>query len=168
VPPYRSGGDHGHQRALSASHRGRRHFRHRGNPGHDHEGEAHLGVSVWALWSPQALKTGLSFNDPRDHSVTLPKENFANRDPLSSVMFRAGMIGRGRYDAGSIELMKQLVTRNLGVALATRVGLETELLLHIPLHQGRGLITLNWDCMPGPTHHHRSQPKCSRIICRIR
>jgi DNA-binding transcriptional LysR family regulator len=102
-----------------------------------------LGVVV-AAGSPLALKTSLSLNDLRDYSIILPKSNFANRGQLHPVMFRAGMIGRGRYDAGSIELMKQLVTRNLGVALMTRVGLEAELeaglLVHIPLRQGRGFI----------------------------
>lgn len=100
--------------------------------------------AVAAPGSPLAGAARVSFNDLRDHPLILPKANFANRGQLQPAMVRAGMMSRGRYEAGSIELMKQLVLRGLGVALMTRVGIEAELaaarLAHIPLWQGRGFI----------------------------
>ena len=108
---------------------------------------ASAGFRLGAVMTPDSPLAGaasVSLNDLREHSVILPKANFANRGQLHPVMFRAGMIGRGRYEAGSIELMKQLVMRGLGVALMTRVGIETETadgrLVHVPLRHGRGFI----------------------------
>jgi len=91
--------------------------------------------------NPLAGRDNVTLNDIRDQAVILPKENFANRAQLDPLMRNAGMVVRGRYEAGSIDLMKQLVLRGLGVALMTRVGLEAELaagrLVHIPLRHGR-------------------------------
>jgi DNA-binding transcriptional LysR family regulator len=100
--------------------------------------------AVMQAGSPLAARQSVSFNDLRDHPVILPKSNFANRGQLHPVMFQAGMTNRMRYEAGSIELMKQLVLRGLGVAYMTRAGIETELeaeqLVHVPLRHGRGFI----------------------------
>jgi DNA-binding transcriptional LysR family regulator len=49
-----------------------------------------------------------------------------------------------QYEAGSVELLKQMVLRGLGIAFMTRAGLETELeaerLAHVPLRQGRSSV----------------------------
>jgi DNA-binding transcriptional LysR family regulator len=94
--------------------------------------------------NPLASLESVSLNDLRDQAIILPKDNFANRAQLDPVMRKAGMVVRGRYEAASIDLMKQLVLRGLGVALMTRAGLEAELaagaLVHIPLRQGRSML----------------------------
>jgi DNA-binding transcriptional LysR family regulator len=91
--------------------------------------------------SPLASRASIVANDCRDHAVILPKPNFANRRQLHPILYQAGMTARTRYEAGSIELMKQLALRGLGVALMTRVGVEAELdagrLVHVPLRHGR-------------------------------
>jgi DNA-binding transcriptional LysR family regulator len=102
-------------------------------------------VGVVALpGSPLAGLASATLNDIRDQAVILPKANFANRAQLDPVMRLAGMQVRGRYEAASIGLMKELVLRGLGVALMTRVGLEAELaagrLVHVPLRHGRGVL----------------------------
>jgi len=109
-----------------------------------------LAVAQFALGavvepnSPLASRASIVVNDCRDHTVVLPKTNFANRRQLHPVLHQAGMTARARYEAGSIELMKQLVLRGLGIALMTKVGVEAELdagrLVHVPLRHGRGLI----------------------------
>jgi DNA-binding transcriptional LysR family regulator len=109
-----------------------------------------LGVAHFALGavvlpdSPLASRGSIVASDCRDHTVILPKTNFANRRQLHPVLYQAGMTARTRYEAGSIELMKQLVLRGLGVALMTRVGVEAELdagrLVHVPLRHGRGYV----------------------------
>lgn len=94
--------------------------------------------------SPLAGFASVSINDLRDHPVILPKPNFANREQVHPVMVSAGMASKGRYEAGSTDLMKQLVLQGLGVALMTRVGIESEILagrlVHVPLRQGRGFV----------------------------
>jgi DNA-binding transcriptional LysR family regulator len=109
-----------------------------------------LAVAQFALGavvepnSPLASREFIVVNDCRDHSVILPKTNFANRRQLHPVLYQAGMTARTRYEAGSIELMKQLVLRGLGIAFMTKVGVEAELdagrLVHVPLRHGRGFI----------------------------
>jgi DNA-binding transcriptional LysR family regulator len=102
-----------------------------------------LGAVV-AASSPLAGRGSVTLNDCRDYPAVLPKRNFANRNQLHPVMFEAGLSDRGHYEAGSIELIKELVLRGLGVAFMTRVGLETELdagrLVHVPLRRGRGAV----------------------------
>jgi DNA-binding transcriptional LysR family regulator len=97
-----------------------------------------LGAVVEA-GSPLASRPWVTLSDCRDFPAVLPKTNFANRGQLHPVMFEAGMATRGRYEAGSIDLMKQLVLRGLGVAFMTRVGIEAELeagrLVHVPLRR---------------------------------
>ena len=129
------------------------------------DGDAHLGLAfevraqpalrllasaTYALGvvalpgSPVAGLVSATLNDIRDLAVILPKANFANRGQLDPVMRQAGMQVRGRYEAASIGLMKELVLRGLGVALMTRVGLEAELaagrLVHVPLRHRRGVL----------------------------
>jgi len=108
-------------------------------------GVAHFPLGAVVLpSSPLASRGSIAANDCRDHTVILPKTNFANRRQLHPVLYQAGMTARARYEAGSIELMKQLVLRGLGVALMTRVGVEAELdagrLVHVPLRHGRGYV----------------------------
>jgi DNA-binding transcriptional LysR family regulator len=109
-----------------------------------------LGVAQFALGavvepgSPLTSRSSIVVNDCREHTIILPKTNFANRGQLHPVLYQAGMTASARYEGGSIELMKQLVLRGLGVALMTKVGVEAELdsgrLVHVPLRHGRGLI----------------------------
>lgn len=102
-----------------------------------------LGAVV-AASCPLASRQTVTLNDCRDYPTILPKRNFANRNQLDPAMFEAGMIGSGRYEAASIELMKELVLRGLGVAFMTSVGLEADLesgrLIHVPLRRNRGPI----------------------------
>jgi len=109
-----------------------------------------LAVARYALGavveptSPLAARASIVANDCRDHTVILPKTNFANRLQLHPVLYQAGMTARARYEAASIELMKQLVLRGIGIALMTKVGVEAELdtgrLVHVPLRHARGYI----------------------------
>ena len=78
--------------------------------------------------------------------MILPKANFANRDQLHPLFFDARLRERGVFEAGSVELMTQLVLRGLGVAFMTCIGIETFLetgeLVHIPLqHQRRPVFS---------------------------
>lgn len=102
-----------------------------------------LGAVTLAA-SPLAALPHATLNDLRDHPLILPKGNFANREQLHPLLFQAGLTDRGRYEAGSTELMKQLALKGLGVGLMTRIGLEKELasglLAHVPLRHGRGYI----------------------------
>nr|WP_282572086.1 LysR family transcriptional regulator [Roseomonas acroporae] len=92
--------------------------------------------------SPLAALPHTSLSEIRHHPLILPKGNFANRQQLHPMLVQAGLADRGRYEAGSIDLMKQLVLRGLGVGLMTRIGIEQELaaglLAHVPLRHGRG------------------------------
>lgn len=91
--------------------------------------------------SPLSGRRAIGIGDCAGNRLILPKQNFANRDQLDPLLLRAGMTGQIQYEAGSVELMKQLVMRRLGIAFMTRIGLETELetgrLVHVPLEQSR-------------------------------
>jgi DNA-binding transcriptional LysR family regulator len=86
----------------------------------------------------------LTLSALRDHNLVLPKANFANRSQLDQAMTRARIVPRGRYQAGSIDLMKQLVLQGLGAGVMTTVGLEAEIadgqLVHVPLRMGAGYL----------------------------
>ncbi|MEG3349432.1 LysR family transcriptional regulator [Novacetimonas sp. GS1] len=90
--------------------------------------------------SPMVQKKIVDISEFSEHPIILPKENFANRKQVHSLLFKAGMEDWGQYESGSIDLMKQLVLRGLGVAFMTRIGIEPELrqglLAHVPLMQG--------------------------------
>jgi DNA-binding transcriptional LysR family regulator len=83
----------------------------------------------------------VTLRDCTDQPLILPKANFANRDQLHPLFFDARLRDRGQFEAGSMELMTQLVLRGLGIAFMTRIGIETFLetgeLVHIPLHHQR-------------------------------
>lgn len=95
--------------------------------------------------SPMARKKSLSISDLRDVPLILPKRNFANRVQVRNLLYDASIADRGLVEAGSVELMKQLVIRGLGMAIMTRVGSEQDLsagrLVHIPLFANRKPIT---------------------------
>jgi DNA-binding transcriptional LysR family regulator len=96
--------------------------------------------------STLAGKPVVTLRDCTDQPLILPKANFANRDQLHPLFFDARLRERGVFEAGSIELMTQLVLRGLGVAFMTRIGIEASLetgeLVHIPLqHQGRPVFS---------------------------
>ncbi|MBB2161255.1 type 2 periplasmic-binding domain-containing protein [Gluconacetobacter sacchari] len=94
--------------------------------------------------------------------IILSKSNFANRAQLDALLPPAVRQECCRYDVGSIELMKQLVLRNAGVAFMTQVGIEPE------LRGGRCVISRStitgsgssaiWACMPMPWRRWRSPP----------
>ena len=104
-----------------------------------------LGAVVRAD-SPLAGREAVTLRDCTDQPLILPKMNFANRDQLHPLFFQSRVRDRGQFEAGSVEMMKQLALRGMGVAFMTRVGIETALeqreLLHIPLHhQGRPVLS---------------------------
>jgi DNA-binding transcriptional LysR family regulator len=101
-------------------------------------------VRLGAVVRPDSVLAGRAFvtlRDCADQPLILPKANFANRDQLHPLFFDARLRDRGQFEAGSMELMTQLVLRGLGVAFMTRIGIETFLetgeLVHIPLHNQR-------------------------------
>lgn len=77
--------------------------------------------------SPLAGKPFVTLRDCTDQPLILPKANFANREQLHPLFFHSRLQNRGRFEAGSVELMRQLVLRGLGVAFMTRVGIEAYL-----------------------------------------
>ncbi|MBE9604317.1 LysR family transcriptional regulator [Acetobacteraceae bacterium H6797] len=127
------------------------------------EGDVHLGLAFEVRRQPELrqiamvrLKLGAvmlpgsalarrpfaTLRDCLDQPLILPKMNFANRDQLHPLFFQSKLRERGQYEAGSIEMMRQLVLSGAGTAFMTRAGLETALergeLVHVPLHhQGR-------------------------------
>ncbi|MDR3523214.1 MAG: LysR family transcriptional regulator [Acetobacteraceae bacterium] len=129
------------------------------------EGEAHLGLAfevrrrpelrliaarkfrigaVVLPDSPLAREASLNVTGLRGHHLILPKSNFANRQQLHSALTPDEFAAGGRIEVGSIDLMKQLVLRGLGVGLMTMVGVEDDVetgrLVHVPLRQGRGFL----------------------------
>jgi len=130
-------------------------------------GEAHLGLAfevrrhpslrqlamvrlplgaVLPPHSPLAGRPTVSIGDCADAPLILPQRNFANREQLDPLLLGAGIRDQVRCEAGSVELMKQLVLRGLGIAFMTRIGLESELdagrLAHVPLqHAGTPLLS---------------------------
>lgn len=126
------------------------------------EGEIHLGLAfevrrraelrelaavklrlgaVLRPGSPLARRESVSLTDCLGEPLILPKDNFANRDQLHPLFVEARLKDRGQFEAGSVELMRQMVMRGLGTAFMTRVGIEAALeageLVHVPLrHRG--------------------------------
>jgi DNA-binding transcriptional LysR family regulator len=98
--------------------------------------------------SPLAGKGRIGLRDCIGFPLILPRENFANRDQLQPLLFEAGLGDGGQFEAGSVELMKQLALAGLGVALMTRIGLEAE------LDAGRLLLLPLW---------HRRERICSEL-----
>lgn len=94
--------------------------------------------------SPLASAPHVTLPELRAEKLIVPKDNFANRVQLNPAMLHAELSRAGRYEAGSIDLMKQLVLRGLGIALMTQVGLEAEIasgnLVHVPLRHGKGFF----------------------------
>jgi len=96
--------------------------------------------------SPLAGRRTVGIGDCADAPLILPQRNFANREQLDPLLLGAGIWGQVRCEAGSVELMKQLVLRGRGIAFMTRIGLEAELdagrLVHVPLqHAGTPLVS---------------------------
>jgi DNA-binding transcriptional LysR family regulator len=96
--------------------------------------------------SPLAGRPVIGIGDCVGSPLVLPQRNFANREQLEPLLAQAGMLGQVRCEAGSVELMKQVAMRGLGIAFMTRVGLEADLetgrLVHVPLqHGGRPLFS---------------------------
>jgi DNA-binding transcriptional LysR family regulator len=96
--------------------------------------------------SPLASQPFVTLRDCAPHPLVLPRENFANRDQLQPLLFQAGLAAQGQVEAGSVELIRQLVLHGQGVAFMTRVGLEAELeagrLAHVPLrYEGKPVLS---------------------------
>jgi DNA-binding transcriptional LysR family regulator len=91
--------------------------------------------------SPLAGRPWVALRDCAGLPLVLPKENFANRDQLQPLLYQAGLGAQGQFEAGSVELMRQLALGGLGIAFMTRVGLEAELeagrLVHVPLRHNQ-------------------------------
>ncbi|WP_237182505.1 LysR family transcriptional regulator [Roseomonas marmotae] len=108
--------------------------------------------------SPLAGKPFATLRDCAGLPLVLPRENFANRDQLQPLLFQAGLSLQGQVEAGSIELMRQLVLCGLGVAFMTRVGLEAELeagrLAHVPLRHGNRPVTSELGLYAGAGQAH--------------
>lgn len=131
------------------------------------EGEAHLGLAfevraqaglrplaqarlrlgaVMRADSPLAGRRAVTLRDCLAQPLILPKANFANRDQLHPLFFQSRLRDGGQFEAGSVEMMKQLALRGLGIAFMTRIGLEAALeagdLVHVPLqHQRRPVVS---------------------------
>jgi len=94
--------------------------------------------------SPLAALSHAALDELRGQPLILPRKNFANREQLHPLLAQAGLLEQGRCEAGSIDLMKQLVLRGVGIGLMTPIGLEKELasgaLVHVPLRHGGGDI----------------------------
>jgi len=111
---------------------------------------ASVRLRLGAIMRPDdalARRPFVTLRDCQDRSLILPKANFANRDQLHPVFFQSRLRERGQFEAGSIEMMKQLVLRGAGIAFMTRAGIEGALqdgsLVHRPLHhQGRAVFSL--------------------------
>jgi DNA-binding transcriptional LysR family regulator len=95
--------------------------------------------------APATAAASLTLSELANTPLILPKANFANHAQLLPLLAQAGLQNVRRCDAGSIELMKQLVLRGLGAACMTRIGLEDALeagqLVHVPLRHGRGFLS---------------------------
>jgi DNA-binding transcriptional LysR family regulator len=94
--------------------------------------------------SPLATKPFVTLRDCTDQPMILPKTNLANRDQLHPLFFHSRLQNRGQFEAGSVELMTQLVLQGLGIAFMTPVGIETFLdsgeLVHVPLQHQRSPV----------------------------
>ncbi|MCQ4158614.1 LysR family transcriptional regulator [Roseomonas sp. GC11] len=78
--------------------------------------------------------------------LILPKANFANRDQLHPLFAEARLRARAAFEAGSVELMRQMVAAGLGIAFLTPIGIEAALeageLVHVPLrHRGGPVLS---------------------------
>lgn len=125
-------------------------------------GEAHLGLAFEVRSRPElrklasvrlplgvivrpdsalARRKSLTLRDCHDQQLILPRANFANRQQLVTSLTAEDMRGRMLVEAGSIQLMTQLVVRGLGIGFMTRIGIEMQLakreLVHIPLLRGK-------------------------------
>jgi DNA-binding transcriptional LysR family regulator len=126
---------------------------------------ATLQLPLGAVVRPEsdlASRPFVTLRDCATKNLVLPHENFANRDQLQPMLLQAGLGVQGQVEAGSVELIRQLVLLGQGVAFMTRVGLEAELeagrLTHVPLwHDGRpvlsalGLYARAGHALAGPT-----------------
>lgn len=94
--------------------------------------------------SPLSDKPFVSLRECTDMPMILPKTNLANRDQLHPLFFHSRLQNRGQFEAGSVELMSQLVRQGLGIAFMTTVGIETFLdsgeLVHVPLQHQRSPV----------------------------
>jgi len=94
--------------------------------------------------SPLASRPFVTLRECTDQPMILPKTNLANRGQLHPLFFHSQLQNRGQFEAGSVELMSQLVRQGLGVAFMTPVGIEAFLdsgeLVHVPLQHQRSPV----------------------------
>ncbi|MFC3125554.1 LysR substrate-binding domain-containing protein [Pseudoroseomonas globiformis] len=91
--------------------------------------------SGWPVWTLHLGAVMLLDHDLARHATIMvadcagsplipPRANFANRLQIDEL---PGVGGGLRHEAGSMELMKVIALRGLGLAFITRVGVEAEL-----------------------------------------
>ena len=86
---------------------------------------------------PLANRRRLDLRICADYPLIVAKGNLAMRAQLEPMLTALQANDCVAVEAGSLEIMKQLVMRDQGIAFQTRVGLEKELLkgelVHVPL-----------------------------------
>ena len=93
---------------------------------------------------PLAGEMSVRFDACCEYPLILAKPNLSVRAQLDPLLRRSGRRAP-ILEASSLEMMKQLVIRGLGVAFQTRVGLERDLaaghVVHVPLVGRRPLLS---------------------------
>lgn len=123
--------------------------------------------------SPLAQHSFVTLRDCAAHPLVLPRGNFANRDQLQPLLFQSGLAAQGQVEAGSVELIRQLVLHGQGVAFMTRVGLEAELetgrLVHVPLrHEGKPVLsTLGLYARAGHAQSGAAEAFAQQVIAQL-
>jgi molybdate transport repressor ModE-like protein len=89
---------------------------------------------------PLASRRRIGLRACADYPLIVAKSNLAMRAQLEPLLAALQLDERLAVEAASLEIMKQLVLRDQGIAFQTRVGLESELregkLVHVPLDEG--------------------------------
>ncbi len=105
-------------------------------------GRFHLGAIV-AADHPLAGRKRTRISDCADYPLIVSDPQLSLRPIIHSLIMQSGRPITPMIEANSIELMKRLAEMKVGVAFASRIGLEAELLrgslVHIPL-EDRGPV----------------------------
>jgi DNA-binding transcriptional LysR family regulator len=92
---------------------------------------------------PLAARSRIKIADCADYPLILSDDRLSLQTLMHPIIVHARRAITPTIEANSIELMKNLSKRNLGVAFMSRIGLESEIdnktLVHIPL-EDRGPV----------------------------